>query len=1174
MMNTDINPLQSIKTFPRLVKYLRDELGWPIESDDFEELTFDYAPEELGLDPATAAKIKEIKQLRPFTSNQPWGIFFVTFEPKRLPVVALRRVLSRVVLKKRSSANNADRVAWQADDLLFVSNYGEGSERKISFAHFSSHSEKSDLPTLKVLGWDNRDTVLHLNHLAGILRQRLRWPKDEKDAKAWREQWRSAFTLRHGEVINTSKELAVRLADLARAIRDRILTVVALETEKGPVTKLMKALRKALIHDLSADDFADMYAQTIAYGLLSARVANPTNNTADAVATHIPVTNPFLKELMETFLRLGGRSRRDAGGKGIDFDELGVGEVVELLDAANMEAVVRDFGDRNREEDPVIHFYELFLKEYDAKKRVQRGVFYTPQPVVSYIVRSVHEILQTKFGLEDGLASTASWGDMAAQHPSMNIPDGVDSGDPFVVILDPAVGTATFLVEVIDVIHRTLKERWKQQNLDRDQQDHAWNKYVPKHLLPRLYGFELMMAPYAIAHMKIGLKLFETGYRFGSDERARIYLTNTLEPATDSKKQLEFTEWIPALAHEALAVNRVKQGKKFTVIVGNPPYLREKERGPGERPDRIGGWVRFGDGAKGHALFDDFLKPLAERNLGVHAKLAYELSVMFWRMALWVVFEQSGGPGIIGMISPRAYISGPGHTGFRQWIRNTASYLWVTDLGGDNRGARKSENVFQIETGVAIALCVKVPLQESLVCKVDYLELTGTAEEKLEALKPTSALGLVGWRDCPDDADVFLPRSLGEYHSWPKLTDLFPWQHSGSQFKRLWPIAESPDLLERRWEHLLRMPREKRAKAFIETRDRLAASSAPGDTSKQFTGIVDLKSNAAIPRLLRYCYRTLDRQWCLADERLADFIRPSLVRTLGPRQLFAATLMSKPLGSGPAISVTNCLPDMDIFCNRGAKDIIPLWRNSAGDQPNVTEGVLSTLATRLGTEVKTEDLFCYCIAILAGPTYTSTFAAELARPGIRIPLTEDISVFLRGVRLGAKIVWLQTFGEYWIGNAANRPNAITGLARLTTPIPDSEDQYPREFSYEEASQTLIVGGGSITRVPSIVFQYSVSGFKVVQSWLRYRMAERGGRARRESSRSTLDEIRPRRWTFTDELLQLLWVVEGCVALWPELALLLEGAAAGEQIEARSLPKPTTMEQKGPELTDAAQQRLI
>ena len=382
-----------------------------------------------------------------------------------------------------------------------------------------------------MLGWDNLDTALHLDAVARELTEHLAWPDDDADVEAWRKRWRAAFTLRHREVITTSKELSIRLAELARAIRDRIKTALAIETDNGPLTKLMKAFQEALVHDLDADGFADMYAQTIAYGLLSARIADPHKKTADDFAAHMR-TNPFLRELMETFLKVGGR-RGKAGGPGIDFDELGVTEVVELLDDANMEAVVRDFGDRNPQEDPVIHFYELFLKEYDAKKRMQRGVFYTPRPVVSYIVRSVDELLRTEFGLADGLADTTTWGEMAKRHKDLKIPEGVSPDQAFVQILDPATGTGTFLVEVIDLIHKTLVAKWKAQGHGEKKIDALWNEYVPKHLLPRLHGYELLMAPYAIAHLKIGLKLYETGYRFGSDERARIYLTNALEPAQD-----------------------------------------------------------------------------------------------------------------------------------------------------------------------------------------------------------------------------------------------------------------------------------------------------------------------------------------------------------------------------------------------------------------------------------------------------------------------------------------------------------------------------------------------------------------------------------------------------------------------------------------------------------------
>ena len=559
--------LASIRRFDQLVAYLRDELGWPIDSDDFEELTFEYTPEELGIDAKNRAKIQEIKRLRPLVPSQPWGIFFVKFEPKRLPVVALRRILGQVVLKRRASANESERQAWAADDLLFVSNYGEGEERRIAFAHFSKSQEGHDLPTLKVLGWDNLDTALHLDDIARELTDHLTWPDDEDDLDAWRERWRGAFKLGHREVISTSKELSERLAALARAIRDRIWTALAIETESGRFTKLMKAFQTALVHDLDRAGFADMYAQTIAYGLLSARITDPARRTADDFAAHMR-TNPFLRELMETFLRVGGRRGR-AGGPGIDFDELGVSEVVELLDQANMEAVVRDFGDRNPQEDPVIHFYEHFLAAYDKKQKVSRGVFYTPRPVVSYIVRSVDELLRSEFGLTDGLADVTTWGEMAKGHEDIEIPDGTQSDQAFVQILDPATGTGTFLVEVIDLIHRTMVEKWKAQGHGEKKIQALWNDYVPKDLLPRLHGYELLMAPYAIAHLKIGLKLYETGYRFESDERARVYLTNALEPPGDGQLTLDF---LPALAQEAAAVNEVKRRQRFTVVIGNPPY--------------------------------------------------------------------------------------------------------------------------------------------------------------------------------------------------------------------------------------------------------------------------------------------------------------------------------------------------------------------------------------------------------------------------------------------------------------------------------------------------------------------------------------------------------------------------------------------------------------------------
>ena len=713
-----------IRRFDQLVAYLRDELGWPIDSDDFEELTFEYTPDELGIDARNAAKIQEIKRLRPLAPGQPWGIFFVKFEPKRLPVVALRRILGRVALKKRGSANPSERRAWAADDLLFVSNYGEGDERRIAFAHFSKPPDGHDLPALKVLGWDNLDTPLHLDAVAGELTAHLVWPDDEGDPDAWRDHWRAAFTLGHREVITTSKQLSERLAVLARAIRDRTRTALAIETETGPLTKLMNAFREALVHDLAEAGFADMYAQTIAYGLLSARITDPGRRTADDFAVHLR-TNPFLRELMDTFLHVGGR-RRPVGGPGIDFDELGVADVVELLDQANMEAVVRDFGDRNPQEDPVIHFYEHFLAAYDKRQKVSRGVFYTPRPVVSYIVRSVDELLRSELGLADGLADTTTWGEMAERHADLKIPEGVAPTHGFVQILDPATGTGTFLVEVLDLIHRTMVQKWRAQGCGPGDIEALWNEYVPGHLLPRLHGYELLMAPYAIAHLKIGLKLFETGYRFQSDERARVYLTNALEPAGSKQLTLDF---LPALAHEAQAVNAIKLKQRFTVVIGNPPYA-------GHSRNNQVPWIV-------HKVYD-YKRSYQDLRKPGQAKWLQDDYVKFLRLAEWEIARSA--TGVLGFITNHKWLYNPTFKGMRKHLLGSFDFRTVLDLHGNANNKESTpdgspdENVFEIKQGVAISVLARHPAPVSdEPWSLQRSDLLGVGAVKLDTLLANTA---------------------------------------------------------------------------------------------------------------------------------------------------------------------------------------------------------------------------------------------------------------------------------------------------------------------------------------------------------------------------------------------------------------------------------------------------
>ena len=748
-MSTDHRlKLTQIKRFDQLIAYLRDEMGWPIARDSFDDvddLFYEFSAEELGIDPKTSAKILEIKRLRPLSPKQPWGIFFVKFEPKKLPVIALRRILGQVALKRRASANSPDRTAWSADDLLFISNYGDGDSRQISFAHFSKSESSFDLPTLRVLGWNNLDTGLHLDAVAKELTENLTWPEEGGDLNQWRKSWSDAFKLGHNEVINTAKDLSIRLAELASSIRDRIKVALSIENDSGPLTLLKNAFKSSLVNDLDNDSFADMYAQTIAYGLLSARITDPSKKTVDDFTSHMR-TSPFLRELMETFLKIGGRKGK-AGGSGIDFDELGVGDVIQLLDNVNIEAVLRDFGDKNRQEDPVMHFFEGFLQAYDKKIRKDRGVFYTPQPVVSYIVRSVHELLQTEFGLTDGLADIATWGEMLKKHPEMKLPPLTDElgekrtispAEPFVQILDPATGTATFLIEVIEVIHQTLTAKWKQQRLNETQQLAAWNDYVPKHLLPRLHAFELMMAPYAIAHMKVGLKLAETGYRFATEERARIYLTNALEPY---QKQLNLPE-LDALAHEANAVNDIKKSKRFTVVIGNPPYANYSAN----------------LSAESRRIVDKFRNfrgvPIRERNQLQFERNIQDDFVKFISIAQ--DFICTSGFGIFSFITNGTMLASSSLRGMRENLAEIYSKIFELNLhGGGNEiivGTADDQNVFDIIQSVAIHLYVRS--RSGGVNEINYADLIGRRSFKYETLSSHSVKSME-WQLIRPDLENF-----------------------------------------------------------------------------------------------------------------------------------------------------------------------------------------------------------------------------------------------------------------------------------------------------------------------------------------------------------------------------------------------------------------------------------
>ncbi len=1093
-MTTDYRTtLLSIKRFDQLIAFLRDDMDWPIVSEDFEELTFEYNADELGIDAANAAKIQEIKRLRPLAPSQPWGVFFVKFEPKRLPVVALRSILGRVALKKRASANNAERPAWAMEDLLFISNYGEGEARKISFAHFAAPAGSATLPTLKVVAWDDQDTGLHLDRVARDLTEHLAWPDEEDDADAWREQWRAAFTLGHREAITTSQQLSVRLAELAKVTRDRIQGALAIENENGRITQLMKAFSKTLVHDIDANGFADMVAQTIAYGLLSARIADPQQSTADDLAHHMR-TNPLLRDLMTSFLEVSGQGR----GMGIDFDELGVAEVVELLDHANMEAVVRDFGDKNPREDPVIHFYESFLSEYDKQKKVERGVFYTPRPVVSYIVRSVDELLRTEFGLDDGLADVATWGEMTKRHEGLTIPDGVSPDQDFVQILDPAVGTGTFLVEAIELIHNTLVDKWKAQGHRNRDVEALWNEYVPKHLLPRLHGYEILMAPYAIAHLKIGLKLFETGYRFGSEERAQVYLTNALEPAQEFSGMMDFA--VPALADEAQAVNWVKGEQRFTVVVGNPPYS-------GHSANK-GGWIReLLRGQDGDSGIENYFEvdgsPLEERN----PKWLNDDYVKFLRLAQFQI--ERTGCGIIGYITNHGYLGNPTFRGMRQSLMESFSKIHLLDLhGNSNKKERppeggKDENVFDIQQGVAVALYIQQADNVDDSPRVFHADLWGERDAGPESGKygwlTVNDLASTQWAELTPASPryLFVPRDetlAEEYEEGWEMTNIFPINSVG--------VATARDKLAIQWTademRSLTADFPSRSPAYIRSAYGLRTASDESINSAQ-RDILDHQSEEHLAPIL---YRPFDSRFTWYSGKAGGFIerpRREVMRHMlaGPNLGISTTRGTEIVGGWEHVFISKTLIQLHTVSLKEGNYLFPLYTYPSEGQeniglsrePNLDKGFIEALGSSLELEFIADgsgdlqesfgpnDVLNYIYAVLHSPEYRQRYADFLKSDFPRIPLASDLTLFAALVALGKSLTALHLM-ESEGDEIPTFP--VAGDNRV------DRVRYAPSTSQDGSGRVFVNHAQCFEDVSPKTWEFTIGGYRPAEKWLKDR----------------------------------------------------------------------------------------
>ena len=865
----------------------------------------------------------------------------------------------------------------------------------------------------------------------------------------------------------TIPESAKILAVKARELKAAICTYLA---EDKAIYFLFCRRRKEL-PSMSLDVFADACAQTVVCACLSMHWMYPSNIQASEKNVEL-----FIGQLPEIVK------------KEVVALLAGCREVKAIFDQTVLALQDVDVQQFFAGSDPVIHFYEPFLSAYDSSTRRIRGVYYTPPEVVHHMVMVVHEQLQTTFGLPLGLADESTWQELFDGGFVAHIPAGY-AHKPFVQILDPALGTGTYVKKVIEVIRDTMQDHWQKHSPEQDPQ-RLWQQYVNKTdgLLERLHGFEVLMAPLVIAHLRLGF-LFAQHQTLPlkiNTAHLRLHLTNTLQKNVPSSR-----------------VAKVKNQMPITVVIGNPPYKREA------KSHQQDNWIR-------QELLTPYQQGSSIKGYGVHLKNIYNAYVYFWRFSEWKVHTHSKY-GVVSLITASSFLNGPGFYGLREHFKNIGSHLYVIDLEGNQRGFRITENVFKIQTAVAIATLVIQP-DKTFVGK--YHRVEGTAQQKKDFCLAHPSLRQIPFLDI-SNSDTFVAQKSSVYHSFPKLTDLFPWQHSGIQFKRTWPIAPTKELLQQRIQRIVRTTDIAKKKQLFQEGDRTIEKSE----LNIFTNVREIpfqheEDHVLCRNIQRYSYRAFDRSWCLADNRVCSRPRKKLWRVHSAKQIYFAGILKKVNVCGPAILACTAIPDLD-FLRSGGKDIIPLYKDKAATKVNICPSVYENLCTAYQMEIPQESLYHYLYSLLTTSHYIEHYNQELQMPGPKVPITKNLELFMAATKLGKQLICIHTFGER-LSTARFR---LEGQARRLEHLPSATHAYPEKFIYAPETKIIWACRGRqrqafVEKVDSRVWNFSISGFKPIQSWLKYR-------TKTPHKISFLLDSRPHSWTFamTEEFIKVIHAIE-------------------------------------------------
>jgi Type ISP C-terminal specificity domain/N-6 DNA Methylase len=965
--------------------------------------------------------------------------------------------------------------------------------------------------------------------LAGVLDKagRSLRPADDNLARVLEEfLWRAPAPPRN------LRSLVRAVARLCRYLREEVIEVLDYErtaSDGRPFTTLAQEWRDLMFPRMTEDArFADAYAQTITFALLLARNAGIAFEGRDlpAIGRQLGkqyaligralaiLSDPAAADsllVIETLRRVIGV---------VDWDQ---------LDAASAEAHAT--------------LYETFLQEYDSGLRRLSGSYYTPDRLARSMVRFTDEVLREKLD--------RSWG----------------YANDDVIVVDPAMGTGTFLIEVVDVAAETIAAH---------QGEGARAQRLRDLFRRRLIGFERQVTPYAIAEMRLHEAL-KTQYDVDVPEQEMRFLADTFEDP--DKQELAFGSMYDELKRQREGANRVKRDVPVMAVIGNPPYLdRAHKRDPAP-------WIE--DRREEGKPTDIAHRPSLDE-FRRHDRLDYKLAatwVFYWRWAVWKAFEAhpEHSTGVVALITPSSYLTGAAFAKMRAYLRRVADEAWIIDLSPEGHQPPVPTRLFP---GVQQPLCIAVFARYgrddvSASARVHYRAVAGTCEEKLRALDHLRLADPQWLEGLTEDEDPFMPAGTTDWPHFPSLADIFPWQSSGVKANRTWVIAPDPDVLQHRWDMLTRSSPGQRDTLLKTTRDRTADSLVmpiPGHPQPPRTLRRDASRH---PHIVPYAYRSFDRQYLILDTRVIDFPRVDLWNTEGPCQVFINEPHTSVINDGPGLTFAATVPDMHYFQGHHGGRVLPLYRDTSGTIPNIAPGLLRHLQQSLHHEVNAEDLLAYIAAIVAHPGYTRRFREELTIPGIRIPLSAEHQIWNQAISLGRRVIFLHTFATRYPDSTSHHLTAPRppeyDSPQIVHPIPYTTKEMPEIVHYNEQTKTLYIGRtGQITPVSAAVWGYSVGGMRVVDKWIGYRLKNPRGRG----ASSPLDDFHVKNWTrfFNDDLLDLLHILGWLVLLEPAQDNLLNEVCNNPTIDVPQLREggvlPIPASARHQRLLDTANQMAI